>query len=156
MGTQCQDPRVGSIWQKYVTRNWPTLSRRHKGKYKVTWKKWWNEAMLYRLYNEYFMGLKLNVTLAEKARSNLLRYPKNVRKEKVVRIFGSQMVAGAAWKDHLLRRLDGVACSRLNNRVGRVSHLLIIRCSAWHASVFFSACLFSRKCQKLLLLFSSQ
>ena len=43
--------------------------------------------MLYRLYNEYFMGLKLNVTLAEKARSNLLRYPKNVRKEKVVRIF---------------------------------------------------------------------
>ena len=156
MGTQCQDPRVGSIWQKYVTRNWPTLSRRHKGKYKVTWKKWRYKAMLYRLYNEYFMGLKLNVTLAEKGGQIFSDIQKTLERKKLYAFFGSQIVAGAAWKDHLLRRLDGVACSRLNNRVGRVSHLLIIRCSAWHASVFFSACLFSRKCQKLLLLFSSQ
>ena len=155
MGTQCQDPRVGSIWQKYLTRNWPTLSRRHKGKYQVTWKKWRNKAMLYRL-KWIFYGTKAKCHFSWKGRSNLLRYPKKLERKMLYAFFGSPIVAGAAWKDHLLRRLDGVACSRLNNRVGRVSHLLIIRCSAWHASVFFSACLFSRKCQKLLLLFSSQ
>ena len=42
------------------------------------------------------MGLKLNVTLAEKARSNLLRYPKKLERKKLYAFFGSPIVAGAA------------------------------------------------------------